>query len=426
MKHVNQADDSVRQQLSQNQLEPAERCDVELLERSNLSLAHDRHRRKVRRDDEQQQRKDAGQHEVAAFERRVEPHAHAGLDAIAPARLRRQPAGAHALFDQLLRIGRRSSSSRTPSRCSSSSHPIRLPRPAASPAGLWPRSPAVPGRYRQRHPRVARLEIAIHLSRVRHDVDDLENPGSDKLADEILAARAAIHVDDDDGHVPNVCRRSISQDRELKDRCKENDAEDARILPQLEHLLPHHEEDPSHAHCRFRRIDASVSMSAAYTASADKLGPECRQLGALQDNRAKRHDEIPRGHDERDRLNRRRHARNRKHESRKHHRRQKRRQHRELKRHLLRLGERRDHQPQAKGPGQIQRQRQKQEQPRPVHRKIEQHHRGEHDEDRRGERDDEIRQRLADDVRPGDRAAPCAPAPWCRALSRARPRATSK
>ena len=63
--------------------QPAERRHVQLLERADLALAHDRHRRQVRRDDQQQQREDARQHEIAALERRVEPDAHARLDAAA-------------------------------------------------------------------------------------------------------------------------------------------------------------------------------------------------------------------------------------------------------------------------------------------------------------------------------------------------------
>ena len=58
----------------------AERRDVQLLERAELLLAHDRHRRQVGRDHEQQQREHAGDHEVAALELRVEPDADARLD----------------------------------------------------------------------------------------------------------------------------------------------------------------------------------------------------------------------------------------------------------------------------------------------------------------------------------------------------------
>ena len=72
---------AVGQELADDQLEPAERRDVQLLERADFALAHDRHRREIRRHDEQEQGKDARKHEVPAFERRVEPHAHARLDA---------------------------------------------------------------------------------------------------------------------------------------------------------------------------------------------------------------------------------------------------------------------------------------------------------------------------------------------------------
>ena len=49
----------VGQQLADDQLPARERRDVQLLERAELLLADDRHRRQVGRHDEQQQREDA-------------------------------------------------------------------------------------------------------------------------------------------------------------------------------------------------------------------------------------------------------------------------------------------------------------------------------------------------------------------------------
>ena len=135
-----------------------ERRDVQLLERPQFLLAHDGHRRQVRRDHEQQQRHDAGNHEVAALEPRVEPHAHAGLDAC-----RRhsgaRPASARC---QLLRSSRHQVRARTRARRSSSSRRCRRrstcttaarPRRCArrKPAGIAERHPgACPARATSR------------------------------------------------------------------------------------------------------------------------------------------------------------------------------------------------------------------------------------------------------------------------------------
>ncbi len=91
---------AVGQQLADDQLPAPERRHVQLLERAQLLLAHDRHRRQVGRDDEQQQRQHAGDHEVAALELRVEPDADARVDA---GRRRRRP-GRAPLRGELLRV----------------------------------------------------------------------------------------------------------------------------------------------------------------------------------------------------------------------------------------------------------------------------------------------------------------------------------
>ena len=93
---------AVRQKLAEDQLEPAERRHVQLLERAELTLTHDRHRRQIRSHDQKQQREDSGQHEIAAFESWIEPDAHAGLDAAPGAAT--EPAAFLFALDQFLRV----------------------------------------------------------------------------------------------------------------------------------------------------------------------------------------------------------------------------------------------------------------------------------------------------------------------------------
>ncbi len=82
-------------------------------------------------------------------------------------------------------------------------------------------------------------------------------------------AAAAIAVDDHDRDVAHVGRGGVAENRELHDRRHEDDAEDARVLAQLEDLLPHHEENASHTSIdASAALDASVSMTAAKMASA--------------------------------------------------------------------------------------------------------------------------------------------------------------
>ena len=77
---VEDADDAVRQQFAEDQLPAGDGGDVQLLERAQLLLTHDGHRRQVRRDHEQQQRDDPRNHEVAAFELGIEPDANSRVD----------------------------------------------------------------------------------------------------------------------------------------------------------------------------------------------------------------------------------------------------------------------------------------------------------------------------------------------------------
>ena len=137
-------------------------------------------------------------------------------------------------------------------------------------------------------------------------------------------------------------------------------------------------------------------------------------------------EEVARRHDVGDALQERRHARDRKDESRQHQRRQERREQRQLKRHLLGVGDARDQQAEPERADEKQRHVQQEQQPRSAHRQAEQHHRDEQDAERRDQRDDEVRNRLAEHERRRRRAAPSAPAPSCRAPSRARSTAPSR
>ena len=82
--------------------------------------------------------------------------------------------------------------------------------------------------------------MAVDGAHVRYDIDQLENTGAREPADQILALRASIGIDDDDGNVADVGGGRISQHGELNHRRDEDDAEDARVLAQLDHLFPHH------------------------------------------------------------------------------------------------------------------------------------------------------------------------------------------
>src|SRR5687768_16807412 len=88
--------------------------------------------------------------------------------------------------------------------------------------------------------------MSIDVPRVRHDIDDVEDARPCEPADEILALGTSIGIDDHDRHVAHVSRRRVAKNRKLEDRRDENDAEDARVLAQLDDLFPHDKPDPSH------------------------------------------------------------------------------------------------------------------------------------------------------------------------------------
>ena len=128
-------------------------------------------------------------------------------------------------------------------------------------------------------------------------------------------------------------------------------------------------------HSRLRRSDASDRTIAANTTSAASSCQNTVDADALQHDPAKRDQEVARRHHVGDGLQHRRHAGDREDEPREHQRRQIRGQQRELKRHLLRLGERRDQHAERQRADEEERDREEQHHPRSAHRQIEEQHR---------------------------------------------------
>ena len=194
----------------------------------------------------------------------------------------------------------------------------------------------------------------------------MPDPVNRLISSWLAALRSASTIDD--RHIAHVGGRGIAENRELHDRRDEDDRRRcagpaaARAPPSTScrrfassSLCPLLCQPPR----RKRQHEALQTRPSATSCgqNTDSSAPfKTIALSATMKYRA--------GTTIGDRLNRRRHARNRKHEPRQHHRRQKRRQHGHLKRHLLRLGKGRDHQPEPERTGQIQRQREKQQQPR--------------------------------------------------------------
>ncbi len=234
--HVDQPDQAVRQQLADDQLPACDRRDVQLLERAQLLLAHDRHRRQVRRDHQQQQRDDAGDHEVAALELRVEPDADARLDR--PRRQRpcqpRSPAARCQLLvvggDEVGGIAQRDAGR---IRVGAVGHDLHRRGPPVA------QRVAIVARDRQRHPRAAPLEPRIDVVEVVGGADDGEVRRGVEARDQLAASRGSVLIDDDHRHVAHVGGRRVAEHRQLDDRRDEDHAEQPRVLPQLQQLLPH-------------------------------------------------------------------------------------------------------------------------------------------------------------------------------------------
>ena len=124
---------------------------------------------------------------------------------------------------------------------------------------------AVALRDRERDPRVAALQVRIDVADGRDTVSiTVKFARRVEAGDEIAARRRAIAVGDDDRHVLHVGRRRVSEHRELDDRRDDDEAEEPRVLPQLEEFLPDQASEPLHqCRSRARRTDASVSIASA-------------------------------------------------------------------------------------------------------------------------------------------------------------------
>ena len=101
--------------------------------------------------------------------------------------------------------------------------------------------------------------------------DDLEIGGRLESMDQLAAGRRSIGVDDRDRNVLHVGRRRVAEDVELDDRREDDDAEQPRILAQLQQLLLHQMKDASrmaYAHSLRSRSDARPEATVAKIASA--------------------------------------------------------------------------------------------------------------------------------------------------------------
>src|SRR5678816_899061 len=92
------------------------------------------------------------------------------------------------------------------------------------------------------------------------------------IRDRFPALARHILIDDDQRNVPNVGRRRITEHRELNDRRDDDDAEEARILPQLQEFLADDVGESCQAHCLLTRTEASARTTTAYTTRAMTSG----------------------------------------------------------------------------------------------------------------------------------------------------------
>ena len=231
----------VGQDLPGDELPSRQRRHVQLLERADLLLADNRHGRQIRRNYQQQQRDDARDHEVAAFEARIEPHLDLGLHQTGHGQRRALSTGAlggggrrveilDVAADERLRVSHRHAGG-------IGIGPIRdeLDRRRPARADLA----AVIGRNAEHHPRLAAIQIRIDLARRAWHRHDLEVGRAFEAVHQLAAGRRSIGVDDRQRNVLHVGRRRVAKDIELDDRREDDDAEKARVLPQLQQLLFH-------------------------------------------------------------------------------------------------------------------------------------------------------------------------------------------
>jgi hypothetical protein len=174
-------------------------------------------------------RQDSRNHEVAALELRVEPDANLGGDE----RRTRSQSGrcrqlARVVGNQGACVAQRD---------------VRRVRIGAVRHDLHSRrrtranSPAVLDGDRQRHPRASGIEVRIDLADRRQSVDDHEALRRLESAHQVAALAGAILIDDHERYVADVRRCRIPEHRQLDDGRHDDDAEQARILTELEELL---------------------------------------------------------------------------------------------------------------------------------------------------------------------------------------------
>ena len=253
---VENPDQRVRQHLAGDELPARQRRDVELLERADFLLAHDRHRRQVGGDHQQKEREDAGDHEVAADQPRIEPDANLRLNQSAHRQSRR--GGPRAILDV------------------SGNHGLGVTHRHTGGVGVGAvghdlqrrlltrlNLPSIVRRNAERHPGLAAIEIAIDLAgRTRH-ADDLEIIRGLEPVDQLAAGRRPIGIDDDDGDVFDVGGGRIAEHRQLHDRRDDHDAEQARIPLELQQFLPHQVKDAFHVPiCAFCVICGPIPCGA--------------------------------------------------------------------------------------------------------------------------------------------------------------------
>jgi len=98
----------------------------------------------------------------------------------------------------------------------------------------------------ERDPRVAALKVRVHLTYRADGVDDGEISRGVESGDEVPARGRMIAIGDDDRHVLHVGRGGVAEHRQLDDRRDDDEAEQPRVLAQLEELFPHEMAEPLH------------------------------------------------------------------------------------------------------------------------------------------------------------------------------------
>src|SRR6185436_4682603 len=131
-------------------------------------------------------------------------------------------------------------------------------------------SPAVLDGDRQRHPRASGIEVRIDLADRRQSVDDHEAWRRLESAHQVAALAGAILVDDHERYIADVRRRRIPEHRQLDDGRHDDDAEQARVLTELQELFADDVQQSAHAHWRRSLREARPRIATAKMASATR------------------------------------------------------------------------------------------------------------------------------------------------------------